>query len=64
MSSHWGPGWFFDVFDVKISFDNNPPQLSDTGPGGEGEVFTDPWYAHDGSMSLFCGSDAGRRLYM
>lgn len=60
MAGSWGPGWFIDVFDVKVAFDNNPPLLSDTGAGGEGEVFTDPWYAYNGSMHLFCGGDTGQ----
>lgn len=70
----WGPGWFVDPCDVRISLDDSPtpgsgpssgpgpgrgpPLLRDAGAGGDGEVFSDPWYAYDGSMSLFCGRDA------
>jgi hypothetical protein len=59
MRGSWGPGWFVDAFDVKVSFDSNPPQLCDAGAGGDGEVFTEPYYAYEGSMSLFYGADAG-----
>ena len=59
MASGWGPGWIYDVFDVKVLFDNNPPVVSDCGAGGDGEVFADPWYAYDGLAYLFCGHDAG-----